>query len=399
MKTHLTERGVKGLEPGLKNFIVYDKEVVGFGVRITSGGTRAFILTYRIDARERRLTIGAWPDWSVTAAREEAKRLKREIDQGRDPLTERDEAREAPNIRQLIDRYLEEHAARLAKHNRDDQKSMLRKMVEPVWGPRKAAEIQPEDVDKLLRQIAKGTPGRKGRKPTPVRANRLGEVLRKMFNLAIRWRIRSDNPAAGFVRNIETPRERYLSIEEIGRLSTALEAHPNRRAADAVRLILLTGARRGEVLGARWDQFDLDGAVWIKPAATTKQRRLHRAPISASAAAVLRTIRLRVPEDCEWVFPGDAEGKPLQDIKRFWEDVRTKAELPAVRIHDLRHTFASLLVSGGMTLPMIGKLLGHTQVQTTQRYAHLLDDPLRAGLEQVGDMLRTKPRLVQDACA
>ena len=138
----------------------------------------------------------------------------------------------------------------------------------------------------------------------------------------------------------------------------------------------------------------------------------------ASAAALLRTIRLRVPEDCDRVFPGDAEGKPLQSmtpesgigflanvmrqekpIKRFWEDVRAKAELPAVRIHDLRHTFASLLVSGGMTLPMIGKLLGHTQVQTTQRYAHLLDDPLRAGLAQVGDMLRAKPRLVQAEAA
>jgi integrase len=98
----------------------------------------------------------------------------------------------------------------------------------------------------------------------------------------------------------------------------------------------------------------------LKPAATTKQRRLRRAPISASVVALLRTIRLRVPEECEWVFPGDAEGKPLQDIKQFWEDVRAKADLPAVRIHDLRHTFASLLVSGGMTLPMIGKLLGHT---------------------------------------
>ncbi|MFN0194482.1 MAG: tyrosine-type recombinase/integrase [Aestuariivirga sp.] len=271
---------------------------------------------------------------------------------------------------------------------------MLRKLVEPSWGPRKAAEIQPEDIDKLLRQIASGAPGKKGRKATPVRANRVGEILRKMFNLSIRWRIRADNPAAGFARNAEAPRDRYLSTDEIGRLSAALDAHPNRRAADAVRLILLTGARRGEVLGARWDQFDLEAAVWIKPAATTKQRRLHRAPISASAAALLRTIRLRVPEDCEWVFPGEAEGKSLQDIKRFWEDVRAKAELPAVRIHDLRHTFASLVVSGGMTLSMIGKLLGHTQVQTTQRYAHLLDDPLRAGLEQVGDMLRTKPRLV-----
>ncbi len=392
MKVHLTERGVKAIQPEHKNIIVYDKEVIGFGIRITTTGTRAFILTYRIEARERRLTIGAWPDWSVSAAREEAKRLKREIDQGRDPMAERDEARVSPNVRQLIDRYLEEHASKLARHNRNDQASMLRKMVEPAWGPRKAADIQPEDVDKLLRQLTIGTPGKRGRKPIPIRANRLGEVLRKMFNLAIRWRIRIDNPAAGFARNVETPRDRYLSIDEIGRLSAALDAHPNRRVADAVRLILLTGARRGEVLNARWDQFDLEAAVWIKPAATTKQRRLHRAPISAAAAALLRTIRLRVPEDCEWVFPGDAEGKPLQDIKRFWEDVRAKADLPAVRIHDLRHTFASLLVSGGMTLPMIGKLLGHTQVQTTQRYAHLLDDPLRAGLEQVGDMLRAKPR-------
>ena len=192
MKAHLIERRVKGLEPEPKNIIVYDEEVVGFGVRVTSGGSRAFILTYRIEARERRLTIGAWPDWSVTAAREETKRLKREIDQGRDPLAERDGARESPNARQLIDRYLEEHAAKLAKRNRDDQASMLRKLVEPAWGPRKAAEIQPEDVDKLLGQIASGTPGRKGRKPTPVRANRVGEILRKMFNLGIRWRIRTD---------------------------------------------------------------------------------------------------------------------------------------------------------------------------------------------------------------
>lgn len=221
MKAHLTERNVKGLQPKQTNIIVYDEEVVGFGVRITSGGTRAFILTYRIEARERRLTIGAWPDWSVTAAREEAKRLKREIDQGRDPMAERDEARESPNVRQLIDRYLEEHAAKLAKRNRDDQASMLRKLVEPAWGPRKAAEIQHDDVDRLLRQIAGGTPGKRGRKATPVRANRVGEILRKMFNLAIRWRIRTDNPTAGFARNAEAPRDRYLSTDEIGRLTVA----------------------------------------------------------------------------------------------------------------------------------------------------------------------------------
>jgi integrase len=110
--------------------------------------------------------------------------------------------------------------------------------------------------------------------------------------------------------------------------------------------------------------------------------------------ALLRSIRATVPPDTPWVFPGDAEGKSVQEIKRFWDSVRDKADLEGLRIHDLRHTFASLLVSGGMTLPMIGKLLGHTQVQTTQRYAHLYDDPLRAGLDQVGEALRSKLRLV-----
>jgi integrase len=166
-------------------------------------------------------------------------------------------------------------------------------------------------------------------------------------------------------------------------------ASENRHGPGAESPAELRPIRSGRAPESRHDQ-----AARLKPAATTKQRRLNRAPIGASVVALLRTIRLRVPEDCGWVFQGDAQGKPLQDIKRFWEDVREKADLPAVRINDLRHTFASLLVSGGITLPMIGKLLGHTQVQTKQRYAHLLDDPLRAGPEQVGDMLRAKTRLV-----
>jgi integrase len=284
---------------------------------------------------------------------------------------------------------------------------MVETHILPAWGKRKAADIRPSDVDKLLAEVAKGRarPSKaktkqkrvkplQGTRPTPLRANRVGCTVRKMFNLAIRWEIRTDNPAAGFIRNPENPRERFLDMKEIGRLSEVLASHKNRRAADVVRMLMLTGARRGEVLNARWEQFDLDAAVWTKPAATTKQRRLHRTPISGATVELLRTIRNRVPKDCPWVFPGDAEDKPLQEIKRFWDDVRVKANLPGVRVHDLRHTFASLLVSGGMSLPMIGKLLGHTQVQTTQRYSHLFDDPLRAGLEEVGEALQPKLRVV-----
>jgi integrase len=415
MKTHLTERNAKALEPGPKNIILVDDEVVGFGLRVTPAGARAFVLSYNIHGRARRITIGSWPDWSVVAARERAKELKREIDQGHDPLAVRIEARAAATIRDLIDRYIVEHGPKLAARNCADQVSILRKFVEPVWGSRKVDDITHEDVDHLLAEVAKGRPRSyhaKGRtkakrvkakppgiKPSPIRSNRVGEVLRKMFNLAIRWRMRADNPAQGFARVPEQPRERYLSRDEMERITNVISTHPNRRAADVIRLLMLTGARRGEAMNASWEQFDLETALWIKPAATTKQRRLDRTPLSGAAVALLRVIRERVPKDCPWVFPGDAKGKPLIEIKRFWDEVREQADLPDFRIHDLRHTFASLLVSGGMSLPMIGKLLGHTQVQTTLRYAHLFDDPLRAGLDHVGDLLRPKLKLVQTEAA
>jgi integrase len=118
---------------------------------------------------------------------------------------------------------------------------------------------------------------------------------------------------------------------------------------------------------------------------------MHRVPISSAVVDLLKSIRPTVPDDCPWVFPGDVEGKPIQEIKRFWDDVRTEAGIEDVRIHDLRHTFASLLVSGGASLPLIGQMLGHTQVQTTLRYAHLFDDPMRKAAEMVGTTIQAKP--------
>ena len=412
MKQHLTERAIKAMVPEIdRDLLVYDDEVTSFAICVYRSGKRAFVLRYRIAGRARHFTIGSWPDWSVTAAREEAKRLKREVDAGNDPLGNRIDHRNAPTMSDLIDRYLREHAVQLAPRSFSDRTSLLRKLVEPEWGTRKVADITGEDVDRLLAKISKGRPRprkhppkpsprrpeMKGARfgPTPVRANRVGEILRKMFNLAIRWQIRTDNPAAGFSRFPEMPRDRFLSADEIKRLAEVLADHPNRRCANVIRLLLLTGARRGEAMNARWEQFDLENGIWIKPAATTKQRRLHRVPLSQAAVELLRAIRSSVPADCPWVFPGDIEGNPLTDIQNFWEGVRKKAKLGDTRIHDLRHTFASLLVSGGMTLPMVGRLLGHTQAQTTLRYAHLYDDPLREGLEQVGEVLRPKLKLVQ----
>jgi integrase len=410
MRVKLTERFVKlATSSGRKSPIFMDDEVIGFGVQVRETGRKSFTLDYTFEGRRRRLYIGDFPDWSVVAARERAREVKRQIDQDLDPLAVRDERRMAPTVKDLIERYLFEHVRRLAPDSASDYRSMMMTYVMPVWGQRKVIDIRRSDVDELLAQIAQGRarPHKVKTKqkrlkplqpprPAPGRANRVGCAIRKMFNLAIRWEMRTDNPAAGFIRNLENPQERFLDVTEIGRLSQVLNEHKSHRMADVIRLLMLTGARRGEVLNATWDQFDLDRAVWTKPAATTKQRKLHRTPLSCAAVQLLRTIRARTPEKCPWVFPGDAHGKPVQEIKRFWHDVRKKADLTDVRIHDLRHTFASLLVSGGMSLPMIGKLLGHTQVQTTQRYAHLFDDPLRAGLNHVGEMLRPKLKLVSN---
>lgn len=409
-KAHLTERFVKAATPREKDFCFFDETCPGFGVCVYASGRKAFILVYRIAGRQRRFTIGGWPDWSVCAAREEAKALKRDIDRGIDPLGRREDARDAPTVADLIDRYIIEHVPGLAKRNGDDQISMLRKLVAPEWGKRKVAEIEAADVEQLLGKIAlgrarpkKARPKTKRRRklkaarPTPVRANRVGEVLRKMFNLAIAWKMRPDNPALGFRRRQETERERFLTMKEIDRLAQALAAAEDQRAAGIIRLCLLTGARVGEVRQARFEQFDLERMIWVKQAAHTKQRKIHRVPISIDAAALVRQRRQAAGKSCVWLFPGDIEGQPVQEIRRFWRSIQNTADLSDVRIHDLRHTFASLLVSGGASLEMVGKLLGHTQHKTTQRYAHLFDSPLRAGVNHVGNLLRPRLEVVHNA--
>uniref|UniRef100_UPI004047CDE5 tyrosine-type recombinase/integrase n=1 Tax=Yoonia sp. TaxID=2212373 RepID=UPI004047CDE5 len=392
-----------------RDYQIFDTEVRGFALCIYRGGGRAFTLDYRYAGRQRRMTFARWPDWGVTAARERAKALRREIDAGGDPLATRDAKREAPRVSDLVKRYVDMHLPHLATLNAADQRSMMEKFIEPTWGTMLVTEVSSYDVELLLNNVAEGRarPSKqkpnnrarklKGAKPTPVRANRVGEVVRKMFAYAVKWGWRDDNPATGFRRRMETPRERYLSHEEIACLATALDGAEDDRAAGIIRLCMLTGARVGEVRQARFEDFNLEHLSWTKPATTTKQRRVHRVPISDEAAAIVRQRRLAVIKGSPWLFPGDIPNQPLLEVRRFWMRIQKEVGIEDVRIHDLRHTFASLLVSGGASLEMIGKLLGHSQMQTTQRYAHLMDSPLRAGVDAVASAFKPKPRLVHDA--
>ena len=275
------------------------------------------------------------------------------------------------------------------------------------WGNRLVSEITKQDAALLLKEVAKGRPrpsklkpnnrARKlqGSKPTPIRANRVGQVMRKMFNLAIEWEWRDDNPFKGFYQHPERFRERFLSIEEIERLAQALDHAEDQRTAAIIRMCMLTGARVGEVKAARFEDFNLEFGSWSKQAATTKQRKTHRVPISADVTRLVRQRQLVVPGGCPWLFPGDTPGQHVQEIRRFWIRIQREAKLDGVRVHDLRHTFASLLVSGGASLEMVGRLLGHTQMITTQRYAHLMDSPLRRGVDTVAEIMRARPKLVQ----
>jgi integrase len=383
--TDATLRELPAPERG--NKILYDggdpkKCVRGFGVRITQSGARAFVLNYRARGIERRLTIGSFPDWTVAAAREEAKRLKRLIDQGRDPMGERHEDRAAPTVNDLVERYLSDHATRKRERSQREDRSLIEQWIRPALGNGKVADVRRVDIERLHRVITDHG--------TPVRANRTATLLSKIFALAVRWEMRPDNPVSGLDRNAEEKRARYLGGDELRRLTEALAEHSNQAAADAIRLLLLTGARRGEVLCARWDQFDLDKGVWTKPSSHTKQKKEHRVPLSAAACQLL--VERRAESGSDLVFPGrNNNNGPLTDVKKSWASVCKAAGIARVRLHDLRHTYASVLASAGLSLPVIGALLGHSQPGTTARYAHLFDDPLRAATERAAAIVTGKP--------
>jgi integrase len=378
MAAKLTDSGIKKLPaPHTGNKVHYDSEVAGFGCRVTAAGAKSFVLNYRTTAgRERRYTIGSCTEWAATAARAEAKRLKLEIRaNGYDPVGALAEIRGAPTVADLCDRYVAEHLPKKRASSVAEDRSLINQWILPELQHHRVAEIGFADIDSLHRKIT--------RAGTPYRANRVLAVLSKMFSLSIRWRWRTDNPCHGVERNQEHKRVRYLSADELGRLSAALAAYPDQHAANAIRLLLLTGARRGEVLSARWKEFNLEAGEWVKPGAATKQKTEHRIPLSAPARQMLAGM----PRTGEFLFPGPGAFGCRVDLNKPWATICESAGLSGVRLHDLRHTYASVLASAGLSLHVIGGLLGHTQPQTTARYAHLTHDSLKSATETAGAII------------
>jgi integrase len=285
---------------------------------------------------------------------------------------------EAPTVDDLADRFEEEHLPRKRPSTANDYRSILAGHIRPALGRRKVASLLYEDIDGLHRSVTKNA--------GPYRANRVLTVMSKMCTLAVQWRWRTDNPCRHVPRNDEHKRKRYLSAAELERLSKALTEHDDRDAADVFRLLLLTGARRGEVLAARWRDIDLETGTWSKPGSTTKQKTDHIVPLSAPARQMLAARG----QDSEFVFPGRSGGHRVA-VKSDWARICKAAEISGLRVHDLRHSYAAQLASAGVGLHTIGALLGHSNPTTTHRYAHLFDDPLRAATEKVGAIISGKP--------
>lgn len=372
MKAKLTVKSVEAVKPGSADVILWDSELAGFGCKVTPKGKRTYFLYYRTkDGQQRRPAIGAHGPLKPEAARTIAKRWLEEVAQGRDPSLSRTQDRAAPTVKELCGRYLAEHAETRKKATsvRNDRR-LIDTHVIPALGPKKVAAVTRADIAALHHSL----------RSTPYEANRMLAMMSKMLSLAERWGLRPDgsNPARNIDRYREEKRERYLSSAELARLwrvlhSEAATAKASQSAIAAIKLLMLTGRRLNEVLGLRWAWIDLDSKTLRLP--DTKSGSL-LVPVSDAAVTILLELKAAGRDDV-FVIAGQRNGAPLVNLQKPWRALRALAGLEDVRIHDLRHTYASVGAGLGMSLPLLGRLLGHTQAATTSRYAHLAQDPVR----------------------
>jgi len=380
-KDKLTKRFIEGLGRREKDYIIFDTELPGFGIRVMPSGKRFFLIQYRRHGRTRRVMIGQFGPVTAEIARKEATRMLGDVrGNDGDPAAARDRERQSATVTELGDRFLKEHVAvRCKPSTQAEYKRCVELFINPFFGKQRARSVSTADVAELHGAHAH----------IPYQANRTLGVLSKMMNLAETWGIRDKhtNPCEDIERYPEHKRERFLSPKEMKRLGEVLslfaaDGSESKYAVAAFRLLLLTGCRLSEIQTLRWDYVDLDEGQLNLPDSKTGAKTIH---LGDAAVEILEKLP-RVDHN-PYVIVGKFEGTHLTDLQRPWRRIRKEAGLDNVRIHDLRHTFASggLLVGEG--LPMIGKLLGHTQVQTTARYAHLANDPLKAAASKISERL------------
>lgn len=402
----ITKRIVDGLRPREVDYTAWDSEVRGFGVRVRPSGTKSYVVAYRAGSGRaspmRRVTLARVGDVTPDQARTLAEKVRGSIAHGVDPAAIKANERRAHTLRELAAMFLAEHVEAKRKASTAEQyRDALDRLVLPELGTRKAGKITVAEIAKLHAKLG----------AHPYQANRVLAVVASLYGFAAKRRLvpHGMNPARGIEKYPEEGRERFLSTDELTRLGDAIreaetvglpyaidEAKPtakhapkeeNRRtmigphAAAAMRLLILTGARLREILHLRWEHVDFERGMLLLPDSKTGKKAI---VLNAPAMDVLANV----PRVGAYVIAGHSAGSRQEraraDLKRPWKAVASRAGLMGVRIHDLRHSYASVGAGAGLGLPIIGKLLGHAQAATTARYAHLDSDPLRRASDRIG---------------
>lgn len=412
----LTQDLVAGLEPRASDYVVWCKALPGFGCRVRPTGSKSFIAQYRVGGRNaptRKVTVGAYGKLTVDEARKAAKTILAGAELGQDEAAERAKKRAEMTVAQLCDEYLRDGCELKKASTLVTDRSRIERHIKPLLGRRQIGDVSRADIERFMRDVAAGKTAADVKTKKQGRAivtggkgaaTRTVRLLGGIFTYAVERGYIAANPRSGVKTYTDTKGERFLSSDELKRLGDALrEAETdglpwvfnegkkakhrpldegNRReiiaphAVAAIRLLLLTGCRAGEILKLRWRDVDFERGVLNLPDSKTGAKKV---VLGAPALEVLA----EVPRVGEYVIAGADPKKPRSDLKRPWARITAHAELEGVRLHDVRHSFASVGAAAGMGLGVVGKLLGHASPATTARYSHLADDPVRRAADSI----------------
>lgn len=378
--TKITKRAVEAAAPREKEYYIWDEDIPGLGLRVLPSGRRQYIVQYRAGRRSRRISLGPSTVLTTEQARSRALAILADARGGKDPAADREAYRNALLLKDLVERFDQQHISlRLKPRTAAAYRRSLAKFIVPKLGKMLVTEITRADVTKFHHDL----------RHIPYEANRCLEIISKMFNLAELWGLRPDgsNPRRLIQKYPEVKRERYLSLDEIKHLGDVLreveqEGREMPSAILAIRLLIYTGCRLSEIMTLQWDYVDLEARTLNLPDSKSGAKKVF---LGRPACELLENAPRLAGNP--WVITGTLPGARLNDLQPFWQRVRARAGIPEVRIHDLRHTFASTAIAAGHSLPIIGKLLGHTQVQTTARYAHLAAQPAMIAADSITDVL------------
>jgi len=400
MATRLTKNSIDRAQSAGSDYFLWDGDLKGFGIKIAKGGRKSYVCKYRVGngrtAPSRRMTIGAHGSpWTVDQARSEARRLLGRAANGEDPAKEKQDEKKQMTIAQLCDLYLENGIGTKKASTIATDLGRIERHIKPLLGKKKVPDVTRADIKRFLTDVANGKTsadiktGLRGRaivRGGKGTASRTVGLLGGIFSYAFDCGLIEVNPVRGVKRFADKKGQRYLSQRELVALGQAfrdgLQQGLNPQAIAILKLLIFTGARKGEIEALNWKEVEFEGGYLKLADSKTGQKAI---PLNSAALQILtETPRIEVSP---FVFPAHRSDGYYQGTPKVWRIIREIAGIEDVRLHDLRHSFASVAVSGGASLPIIGALLGHSDSATTQRYAHLQHDPLKAATESIGSKL------------